>query len=273
MGGWHGSSCWLLFLCVLCFVFCAASKQSSVLECHHTILYFEKWKLWAMFFGGFLRRSNYNRKNCDRKKRYSRLAVSWNKSQITICRLKRQTPTITGKNYNRKKGTVGWLLVGIHVKIWTPTRTGKNYDQKKRYSRLAYTICNTCNILWRNDLVAPLLYPWRERGQSRWRVGWHSSSCWLLCLCVLCFVFCAPTDDQTTVPFFQVVIFSSFVIIGVRILIRQTVIWDLFQPSARQLYLLFFWVIIYSGCNLNPPKNIAGQMTVPFFSGRNFFRS
>ena len=24
--GWHGSSCWLLCLCVLCFVFCAVSK-------------------------------------------------------------------------------------------------------------------------------------------------------------------------------------------------------------------------------------------------------
>ena len=58
-------------------------------------------------------------KNFDRKKRYSPLAVGWNKSQITICRVKIQTPTITGKNY----------------------------DQKKRYSRLAYTICNTCNIL------------------------------------------------------------------------------------------------------------------------------
>jgi hypothetical protein len=46
---------------------------------------------------------------------------------------------------------------------------------------------------WRHDLVAPLLYPWRERGQSRWRVGWHGSSCWLMCLCVLCFVFCAAS--------------------------------------------------------------------------------
>ncbi len=46
---------------------------------------------------------------------------------------------------------------------------------------------------WRHDLVAPLLYPWKERGQSHWRVGWHGSSCWLLCLCVLCFVFCAAS--------------------------------------------------------------------------------
>ncbi len=37
------------------------------------------------------------------KKRYSRLAISWNKSQITVCRVKIQTPTITRKKYDRKK--------------------------------------------------------------------------------------------------------------------------------------------------------------------------
>ncbi len=46
---------------------------------------------------------------------------------------------------------------------------------------------------WLHNLVVPLLYPWRERGQSCWRVGWHGSSCWLLCLRVLCFVFCAAS--------------------------------------------------------------------------------
>ncbi len=71
-------------------------------------------------------------KNTTRKKRYSCLAVGWNKSQITVCCLKRQTPTITGKNYDWKKGTVVWPLVGIHVKIRTPTTTGKNYDLKKK---------------------------------------------------------------------------------------------------------------------------------------------
>jgi hypothetical protein len=35
----------------------------------------------------------------------------------------------------------------------------------------------------------------------------------------------------------------------------------------------FFLVVIFSGCNLNPPKNIAGQTIVPFFSGHNFFGS
>jgi hypothetical protein len=35
----------------------------------------------------------------------------------------------------------------------------------------------------------------------------------------------------------------------------------------------FFRVVIFSGCNLNLPKNMASQMTVPFFSGSKFFRS
>ncbi len=44
-------------------------------------------------------------KNYDRKKRYSCLANSWNKSQITVCRVKIQTPIITKleKNTTWKK--------------------------------------------------------------------------------------------------------------------------------------------------------------------------
>ncbi len=100
----------------------------------------------------------------------------------------------------------------------------------------------------RHDLVAPLLHPWRERReQSCWRVGWHSSSCWLLCLwCVLCFVFCPPTNDQTTVPFFSWRNFFQF-------------------PTDGRTTLPFFPVIILSSCNLNPLKNMAGQTTVHFF--------
>jgi hypothetical protein len=33
-----------------------------------------------------------------------------------------------------------------------------------------------------------------------------------------------------------------------------------------------FRVVFFSGCNLNPPKNMASQKTVPFFSGSIFFR-
>jgi hypothetical protein len=65
-------------------------------------------------------------KNNDWKKRYSCLAVSWNKSQITVCHVKIQTPTITGKNYGQKKMyshlTIGWN---------TCQNTNTNYDQKK----------------------------------------------------------------------------------------------------------------------------------------------
>ena len=57
-----------------------------------------------MFFGGFLCRSNY-----DRKKRYSHLADGWNKSQITVCRVKIRTPPIT---LLFKKILIGFLYFG-----------------------------------------------------------------------------------------------------------------------------------------------------------------
>ena len=110
-----------------------------------------------MLLGRFLHLSNYDRKKLrPQKKRYSRLAVGWNKSQITVCHVKIRTPTIiTGKITTRKKRysrlAVGWNKSQITVccvKIRTPTTTGKNYDRKKRYSRLAYTIFNTRNILF-----------------------------------------------------------------------------------------------------------------------------
>ncbi len=65
--------------------------------------------------------------------------------------------------------------------------------------------------------------------------------------------------DHSVVLFFPVIVFSSRNWC-VRILTWQTVIWDLFQPLVRRLY-LFFWVVIFSGGS----KNIAGQTTVPFF--------
>ncbi len=41
---------------------------ASVLECHH-ISYFEKWKLWAMFFGRFLHWWNYDWKKLRQEKK------------------------------------------------------------------------------------------------------------------------------------------------------------------------------------------------------------
>ncbi len=74
------------------------------------------------------------------------MAVGWNKSQITVCCVKIQTPTIiTGKITTRKKRysrqAVGWNKSQITicpVKIRTPTIiTGKITTRKKRYSHLA----------------------------------------------------------------------------------------------------------------------------------------
>ncbi len=71
----------------------------------------------------------------------------------------------------------------------SPSKQTNNSKRKPDSSRPAHGVGERR----RHDLVAPLLHPWRERGQSRWRVGWHGSSCWLLCLCVLCFEFCAAS--------------------------------------------------------------------------------
>ena len=45
--------------------------------------------------------------------------------------------------------------------------------------------------------------------------------------------------------------------------------YDRKKRLARGLYLIFL-VVIFSDCNLNPLKNIAGQTTVRFFSGHFF---
>ncbi len=93
---------------------------------------------------------------------------------------------------------------------------------------------------------------------------------WLILLVVVSvcvvFVFCAPTDNQMTVAFFLVVILSSFVIIGVRILTRQMVICYLrFISTVGQTTVPFFLVVIFSGCKFETAKKIDGQTTVPFF--------
>jgi hypothetical protein len=73
----------------------------GVLECHqltppNRMVELKTHELWCTITG----------KNTTRKKRYSRLAVGWNKSQITVCRVKIRTSTTTGKNYDQKKSTV-----------------------------------------------------------------------------------------------------------------------------------------------------------------------
>ncbi len=72
-----------ILLCVLCVLFCAASKT---IRCSGVSPYliFENENYEVCFLvGSYLRQSNYGR-----KKRYSRPAIGWNKSQITVCRVK-----------------------------------------------------------------------------------------------------------------------------------------------------------------------------------------
>ncbi len=90
----------------------------------------------------------------------------------------------------------------------------------------------------------------------------------LLVVVSVCVVFCVLCSNQRPddCTFFLVVIISSFVIIGVRILTWQTVICYLRCISTiGQTTVPFFPVKNVSNCNLNPPKKIAGQTTVPFF--------
>ncbi len=65
---WHGSSWWLLCLCVLWFVFCAASK---IIQCSCVSRYFifKKMKIMSYVFGKFLRQSYYEWKKYDWKKK------------------------------------------------------------------------------------------------------------------------------------------------------------------------------------------------------------
>ena len=48
--GWHGSSYWLLCLCVLCFVFCAASKTIWYCRVSPYYLIFKKMKIMSYVF-------------------------------------------------------------------------------------------------------------------------------------------------------------------------------------------------------------------------------
>ncbi len=115
-----GTVAWLILLVVvsLCVVFCVLCFLqnnlvfSSVTKSH--ILKNENYELY--FLVGFFVNQTTTGKITTGKKRYSRLAVGWNKSQIIICCAKIQTPTITGKITTGKKGTVVWPMVGINLR-------------------------------------------------------------------------------------------------------------------------------------------------------------
>jgi hypothetical protein len=116
--------------------------------------------------------------------------------------------------------------------------TRKNYDRKKKYSRLAGYVFRTTG---KNYDPAKF---WQELGQHYFPADCFGIDCFFLTIC-------------------------------------QKIIWSQFPPNFgrnwdcnifRRIVLgsIFFPVVIISGCYLNPPKNIAGQTTVPFFSSSNF---
>ncbi len=104
----------------------------GVLECHHTS-YFEKWKLWAMFFSGFLRWSNYDQKKGTVVWSLVRMFGGSMSSECFGGFLDQIT---TGK----MKGSVVWRWVamfGGSVPCARIVLMGSKLQPEKRYSRLA----------------------------------------------------------------------------------------------------------------------------------------
>ncbi len=92
----------LLVVMSVCVVFCVlCCLQNNPVFLSVTISQILKNENYELcFLAGFFINQSTTGKNYDRKKRYGRLAVGWNKSQITVCRVKIRTPTITGKKYD-----------------------------------------------------------------------------------------------------------------------------------------------------------------------------
>jgi hypothetical protein len=108
----------LLVVVSVCVVFCVlCCLQNNPVFLSVTIFHVLRNENYELcFLAGFFVDQITTGKNYVRKKRYSHLAVGWNKSQITICHVKIQTPTITRKITTKKKGTVVWPLVGINLR-------------------------------------------------------------------------------------------------------------------------------------------------------------
>jgi hypothetical protein len=126
--------------CVLCFL------QNNLVFSSVTISHILKNENYEICFlaGFFVDQIKTGKNYGHKKKRYSRLAVGWNKSPIIVCRVKIQTPTITGKITTRKKRysrlAIGWNKSQITVccvKIRTPTTTRKTTTVKKKVRSFA----------------------------------------------------------------------------------------------------------------------------------------
>ncbi len=135
-----GRVAWLILLVVVsvCVVFCVLCCLQTIQCSRVSPYYLIFWKMKLMSYV-FWRVSSSIKLQPEKittgKKRYSRLAIGWNKSQITVCHLKRQTPTITGKNYDRKK-RYSRLAVGWN----TCQNMNTNYDRKKLWPKKKGTV-------------------------------------------------------------------------------------------------------------------------------------
>ncbi len=107
----------LLVVVSVCVVFCVlCCLQNNPVFSSVTIFHVLKNENYELcFLAGFFVNQNLTGKITP-EIRYSHLAVGWNKSQIIVCRVKIQTPTITRKITTKKKGTVVRPLVGINLR-------------------------------------------------------------------------------------------------------------------------------------------------------------
>ena len=88
----------LLVVVSVCVVFCVlCCLQNNPVFLSVTIIsYFQKWKLWAMDFGGFLHRSDYNRKKLRPEKK----------------------GRVRDRYYDRKKKDTVVCLAGARLLLW-----------------------------------------------------------------------------------------------------------------------------------------------------------
>jgi hypothetical protein len=105
-----------------------------------------------MLFGGFLRQSNYNW-----KKRYSHLAVGWNKSQITLCRVKIRTPPIT---LQFKKILIGLLY--YHTLIYKNSYWVSLFYRNNEIKTFCYCVSVSCFVWIYNLTVTIVSQKYRE---------------------------------------------------------------------------------------------------------------
>ncbi len=134
----------------------------GVLKCHH-ISYFEKWKLWVMFFGRFLRWSNYDQKKKVQSsgRRLECLGAPWARivsagSLIKLQPEKRYSCLAIGCNV-WGVGSMSSDCFGGFDRMFFGGFLDQitNYDRKKGYSSLAIG-WSVSYLVWWTMLPSPI---------------------------------------------------------------------------------------------------------------------